>query len=235
MYSQNPLRTESLHFALFPSSTSLPLILVFCIASNTALAIFYNIDIAIVIRRILTKMYTSRAVAVIVTSVVLPLLASIAIALRFKARNGKAVGFHSDDYFIVAALVSSLKVMNRDVVLKLFQLITIVGSAVYIDGAVRDGIGAHIETLDPSQLVSNGKVNLSRYPSSSCRLNRADPVCAAILLHWFRRVGQNLRLAILQAHLHHARLSDCCKCHGRGRGGMAGCLLLRDVVPSLAT
>ena len=108
-------------------------------------------------------MYTSRAIAVVITSVVLPLLASVVLGLRLRTRKGRALGFSSDEYLIIAALVGRMILLLSTCELRslLLQLVTIAGSVVYIIGALGGGIGAHIETLTPDQFVKNGKVFMS--------------------------------------------------------------------------
>ena len=51
-------------------------------------------------------MYSSYAVAVVVCSIVFPILASVAVFLRFYARRMKALSLGADDWAITGALVS---------------------------------------------------------------------------------------------------------------------------------
>ena len=50
-------------------------------------------------------MYSSRVIAVVVVSILLPVLASIVVGLRLYSKKGKTRGFKADDYLIVIALV----------------------------------------------------------------------------------------------------------------------------------
>ena len=52
-------------------------------------------------------MYSSYSVAAAVCSVIFPLLASVSVALRLRARSIKAVGYGADDYTVIVALVRS--------------------------------------------------------------------------------------------------------------------------------
>ena len=52
-------------------------------------------------------MYTRTSVATIAVSVVMPLLATLAVVLRTKARSMQKQQLHADDYFIYASLVSN--------------------------------------------------------------------------------------------------------------------------------
>ncbi len=54
-------------------------------------------------------MYSSYSVAVAVCSVIFSILASLAVLLRFRARNTKALSLGADDWAIGAALVGNLK------------------------------------------------------------------------------------------------------------------------------
>ena len=54
-------------------------------------------------------MYSKYSVAAAVCSVVFPALASLAVALRLRARKIKSLSYATDDYLIIAALVSSSK------------------------------------------------------------------------------------------------------------------------------
>lgn len=53
-------------------------------------------------------MYSNMAVATLVVSVVLPALATIAVALRFYVRYNNKQRIGADDYTIVVAVVSCL-------------------------------------------------------------------------------------------------------------------------------
>ncbi|CAD6589006.1 MAG: hypothetical protein ASARMPREDX12_003557 [Alectoria sarmentosa] len=55
-------------------------------------------------------MYSSYSVAAAVCSVVFPTLATLAVVLRFRARKLKSLKYGTDDYVIVAALVSNAPV-----------------------------------------------------------------------------------------------------------------------------
>ena len=60
-------------------------------------------------------MYSSLSVTTLVISVVLPILASLAVALRFHVRSIKKHSLSADDYFILAPLVRKLQIIiSRD-------------------------------------------------------------------------------------------------------------------------
>ena len=52
-------------------------------------------------------MYSSISTALVILASLLPVLASLAIVLRLKARRGTKAGYGADDYIILAALVGS--------------------------------------------------------------------------------------------------------------------------------
>ena len=51
-------------------------------------------------------MYSQYAVAAAICSVVLPVIAILAVGLRIQARRLKSLSFGPDDYLVMAALVS---------------------------------------------------------------------------------------------------------------------------------
>ncbi len=56
-----------------------------------------------------SRMYSSYAVAAAVCSVVFPVTATIAVGLRLRARRLNFLSLGSDDYLVIAALVSRFK------------------------------------------------------------------------------------------------------------------------------
>lgn len=53
-------------------------------------------------------LYSSYSVVILVVSVIFPVLASIAIGLRFRSRKIKSLALKADDFTILSALVSVL-------------------------------------------------------------------------------------------------------------------------------
>jgi hypothetical protein len=61
-------------------------------------------------------MYSSYSVAAAVCSVIFPVLAIVAVALRFRARSIKGQRYAADDYIVVLALVSKPgALINNDI------------------------------------------------------------------------------------------------------------------------
>ncbi|MCJ1249410.1 hypothetical protein MMC30_006634 [Trapelia coarctata] len=70
--------------------------------------------------------------ATIIVSCIFPVLAAVAVALRFYAKRLKAIAFRTDDYAVLLALI-----------------ITIAICVLYIIGAAVGGIGVHVQDLPP--------------------------------------------------------------------------------------
>lgn len=88
------------------------IIVVFCLKRNFALARSHlqriNISVHLNFRaNTILKMYSQYSVNAAVCSVVFPALASLAVALRLRARKIKSLRYAADDYIIISCLVSN--------------------------------------------------------------------------------------------------------------------------------
>ncbi|KAL8939047.1 MAG: hypothetical protein Q9216_003576 [Gyalolechia sp. 2 TL-2023] len=104
-------------------------------------------------------MYSSQSTSLVVVAVVLVLLATVAVALRFKVRGNVKTGRGPDDWIILGALVNSL--WSERALDQVFQYAT---SSLTIYGAT---VGGHGDTLD----------NLSRNPEEGKRWARVCVWC----------------------------------------------------------
>jgi len=118
--------------------------------------------------------------ATIIVSCIFPLLATVAVALRFYARRLKALAFRIDDFAVLLALVRSFssrkkeahhRADNHNCYMRALRRWFVSRRSsprglrlTSTTGAAIGGIGVHVEELKPSQRVFFGKVSI---PSSA--------------------------------------------------------------------
>ena len=120
-------------------------------------------------------MLSGHSKATIVVNSVFPFLAILAVALRLVARRLKNVSFKADDYTIIGATVRLVLDLLTCDQLNMLQIMTVGNSMpniyctfsgsyhrssllIELKGAIKGGLGEHIDTLNPNQLIIFGKV-----------------------------------------------------------------------------
>ena len=166
-------------------------------------------------------MYSSYAVATAVCSVVFPVLASLAVLLRLRAREIKSLSYGTDDYTVIAALVRKPRPVYTIYADTMSQCLSISLACMVLYGAFKAGIGQLLSTMTPAQFTNYQKARYpTEYQSHFCLQRYIAPVFRSYLSSPCHGNGQNIRPLPLQKDLCSEQFSSICKCHNGIRNSL---------------
>ncbi|KAH6678731.1 hypothetical protein B0J14DRAFT_330726 [Halenospora varia] len=114
---------------------------------------------------------TGNATAIVVVSVVFPVIAAAFVGLRFQCRRLLNLGFGKDDYWIVVAWIISTALVVPSFV-----------------GVYSGGIGQHVDDVTPEQYRVAGKIG---FVSQLMYLASVTPIKISIIYFYLRIFGTN--------------------------------------------